>query len=348
MNFKNNKKQECSKLITVALSIYVIAAALLNTSCAPKNSASEQSYSAPTETTSNILGGVLGDAKFQSSAGVVGLLILSTDASGKEHQSICTGTLIDKKVVLTAAHCIADPGLTNIIVIFDQDFNKITDSRLRFALTGRVHEKFLDGVNNADPSSSTTNWNDLALLGLNEDAPSDVAVTKLAPAATAIKKGQSLTLAGYGITTAVIRKIAKSKNGKPLLDLKGEPVIQELPGEGDGVLRKVDGILVSQVMNDNRELMLDQKKLKGACHGDSGGPAYMKSADGSLLQVGVTSRGLEALGNCNVASVYTSTVAYADWIKSTTDSLLLEIAEILKQAALPQQPAEPVKPAVGG
>jgi secreted trypsin-like serine protease len=354
MNFKIDSKQESSKNFSFLVILLITVTGALSTSCAPKKSSSDQIYSNSPTSSSNILGGVLADAQFQNTTGVVGLLIFSTDMLGKEHQSICTGTLIDKKVVLTAAHCIADPGLTNVIVIFDQDFSKITESRLRFALTGRVHENYLAEVNHADSQSITANWNDLALLGLNEDAPADVTLAKLAPAATNIKKGQELTLSGYGITNAIIRKIAKGKNGKPLVDLKGQPVIQELAGQGDGVLRKVDGILVSQVINDSKELLLDQKKLKGACHGDSGGPAYMKDADGSMVQVGVTSRGLEALGNCNVSAVYTSVSAHADWINSSKDSLLLAIDEILKSEAAQanaaesaQQPAEPVMPEIG-
>ena len=335
MNFKGNTKQAC--LSTIGS---VLVASLLSFSCAP-NKTAEQEYAARTESNSQIVGGVTADANYQNANGVVGLLMTTQNSLGMESQSICTGTLIDKRIILTAAHCIATPGLSNIIVFFDHDMQKATENRLRFALTGTVHEKYMTEVKDNDPNAAVANWNDIALLVLNEDAPADVKIAKIAAPGTALKKGNSLTLAGFGITNAVIRKEVK-KNGKT--------VVQELAGVGDGILRKVDGILVAQTINNDHEIVLDQKK-KGACHGDSGGPAFLKAADGSVIQVGVTSRGLEKLGNCNTQSVYTSVIAHNAWIKTGSADLLKQAVEIEKQmaeqAAAEQNKATPeVKPEV--
>ena len=317
MNFKGNKKQ--ASLLTVGS---LLTASLLSFSCAP-NKSSEQQFSGQAESNSNIVGGVLADTNYQSSNGIVGLLITSQNLLGQEQQAICTGTLIDKRLVLTAAHCIAEPGLSSVIVFFAKEMQSATQDRARFALTGTVHELFQAEIKPNDPNASLANWHDIAMLVLNEDAPADVKPAKLAAAGTVLKKGGTLTLAGFGITTAVIRKEVK-KNGKT--------IIQELEGVGDGTLRQVDGMVIANMANNNNEIVLDQKK-KGACHGDSGGPAFLKNADGSMLQVGVTSRGLEKLGNCNVQSVYTSTIAHMDWIKTTSVDLLKQAEEILKKAA---------------
>lgn len=340
MNFKGNKKQASLRSVGSLL-----IASLLAFSCAP-NKSSEQQYSGQLDSNSNIIGGVLADDKYQSSNGVVGLLITSQNFLGQEQQSICTGTLLDKKIVLTAAHCIAEQGLSSVIVFFAKDMQSATEDRVRFALTGTIHEQYQTEIKPNDPNAALANWHDIAMLVLNEDAPADVKPAQLAPAGTVLKKGGTLTLAGYGITNAVIRKEVK-KNGRS--------IIQELAGVGDGTLRKVDGIVISSLVNNDNEIVLDQKK-KGACHGDSGGPAFLKNADGSVVQVGVTSRGLEKLGNCNVQSVYTSTIAHMEWIKTTSVDLLKQAEEILKQAAedktaapVQETPgAAPVVPVVAG
>lgn len=329
MNFTGNKKQ--ASLLTVGS---LITASLLSFSCSPNSKTTQLQFADQPEQSSNIVGGVLADANYQAENGIVGILITSQNFLGMESQSICTGTLVDKKLILTAAHCIAEPGLTSVIVFFAKDMQEATPERLRFALTGTVHEQFQAEIKPNDPNAGNANWHDIAMLVLNEDAPADVKLAKLAPAGTALKKGQTLTLAGFGITNAVIRKEVK-KGGKT--------VVQEIAGVGDGTLRKVDGIVIANMVNNDHEIVLDQKK-KGACHGDSGGPALLKTADGSSLQVGVTSRGLEKLGNCNTQSVYTSTIAHMDWIKTTSDSLLAQREEILKKAAEEQQKVEEEKP----
>jgi secreted trypsin-like serine protease len=53
------------------------------------------------------------------------------------------------------------------------------------------------------------------------------------------------------------------------------------------------------------EVMMDQRNGKGACHGDSGGPAYATGANGQLFLFGATSRLVNDPNNtCGVYTVF--------------------------------------------
>lgn len=327
MNFKSTTGKKSNALKS---SLSVIAALSLY-SCAPSEQSNTSQY---TETKmSSIVGGVTADSKFQNANGVVGLLILSENEMGMTSESVCTGTLIDRRVVLTAGHCVVTPGLKGVAVLFDTNISTAGEDRLRFAVNLDVHSHYLDVLRGLAPQEGLANRSDLALLVLNEAAPADVQTAELADASTLLQTGSKLLLAGYGNTNAVIRKIAKGKNGKPQVGLDGRPVMQEFESVGTGTLRSVDGITVLKTLSEGKEILLDQTKQKGACHGDSGGPAFLKRADGKLVQVGVTSRGTEALGNCNQSSIYGSTVAHLPWIKETAAALLTATEAAEKAAA---------------
>jgi secreted trypsin-like serine protease len=108
---------------------------------------------------------------------------------------------------------------------------------------------------------------------------------------------KKVTLAGYGVT---------------------EWWPAESYGEGAGILRRVDDIPMKNAMFSPTEVLLDQTKKKGACHGDSGGPAIVLSGDHYYL-FGVTSRGYPPNGmdDCTSQSVYTNILSYMDWIADT-------------------------------
>lgn len=246
----------------------------------------------------NIVGGVDSTAAFQKENGIVGLLIQSIDGE----EGLCTGTLIAKRIVLTAAHCLMSSSrIQSIAVIFTTDAAKLTKETVRFAVRVRAHELF--------PSSAGRSgaWNDIALLKLNEDAPTDVKLVQLPSAPFGFSKPRQLTAktpiiqAGFGKTVATRGPASETT-------------------DTSGVLRQVSGIEVISVIQSGKELLLKEDG-KGSCNGDSGGPAFTKSFLGKLTQVGINSRGTDPT-NCIGVGIFTSVAAHLDWIKTNSASLM--------------------------
>ena len=89
---------------------------------------------------------------------------------------------------------------------------------------------------------------------------------------------------------------------------------------GAGTLRVVD-VSISDAKYSKTEVLLDQTQGKGACHGDSGGPAFIKTKE-NLKLWGVTSRGSGSGENdCSGYSIYTRINSYTRWINSTVVDL---------------------------
>jgi len=257
----------------------------------------------------DIVGGAKSSAAAQKEAGVVGIVMVTDDGMG-----ICTGSLIDKRIVLTAAHCLdeSEGAIRKMYVVFAPDLSKATRDNVRAAVTGVANEAFRPS------QDKSVTWNDVALIKLSDDAPADFKMARLPSSSTdaALKPGVKVMQIGFG-------KAEASRN--PTKDTSG-------------ILRSVSGIPLVDKSADGRELHFNEA-TKGSCNGDSGGPAFIRDADGKLTQVGLDSRG-NLTDSCLGVGIYTNVAVQLDWIKSHSAKLLAE-----STPAVPATPAAPVAPA---
>ncbi len=211
-------------------------------------------------------------------------------------QNFCTGTLVAKNIVITAAHCIKDFAdmlnisteelITRIRIGFGtQVVKNEADTKVSFEIIKQVliHPDYTGGmVRNA----KRVPMPDLALILLENDAPeTTVPATLGSNLSHLIKSGTPLTLAGYGVTSGVQKTLATQ-------------------------LMKVD-VTITNPKVTSAQFSYNVINRKTACMGDSGGPAYVKTEDGNLTVIGVTSWGDRT---CTSIGVYTSIPAFSEFI----------------------------------
>jgi hypothetical protein len=148
-----------------------------------------------------------------------------------EKGSLCTGTLITRTHVLTAAHCL--PHQVNSLRIFTGlskgDKTSVLDA-VSFVATPQWNTRH----------SETTDRGDLAIIKVSGDLPRDYKPIQFISAGS-LMEGQEVLIAGYGRTDG------KAKTGA-------------------GRLRK-GMALVSNPHHGQSEVLFDQRHGKGSCHG---------------------------------------------------------------------------------
>ncbi|WP_413581836.1 S1 family peptidase [Bdellovibrio sp. HCB288] len=197
--------------------------------------------------------------------------------------ALCSGTLIAENIVLTAAHCVAgDPKALQ--VHFNNEMKKSTPEQIRKVDAGFVNTDY-------DPQRKE-NTADIALLRFRGGLPLGYGPAKRLKNSGALVEGITVRIAGYGLNRSWVIK------------------------SGAGTLRTTE-LVVADPHFSATEAMLKQSLKRGACSGDSGGPAYL-DIGGELHLWGVLSRG-DALPtrltpDCFMLSVYTRADVYAKWI----------------------------------
>lgn len=192
---------------------------------------------------------------------------------------LCTGVLMPNNIVITAAHCIGT-STDKMSLYFETDLSETSKA---YVVDKVIVSPYWEGR-----QYEATDIGDIALIHFLGDAPADSVPAKLIPDSLAVLEGEEIFVAGYGISDG-------------------------LTGDGAGFLRKTK-VFLSELDFAQSESLVDQTHGTGVCHGDSGGPGFVK-IEGEFYLWGVASRGInDHDGNCLASAAFTNIRFYAVWI----------------------------------
>ncbi len=289
--------------------------------CAPPSQNSSSNLSSLSDEAGIVNGQTVGgsDPIAQSTVGLVFEVSQDTPHGTVTGTSLCTGSLVSANVVLTAAHCLE--GVQRGAVIFSLNVESGTASDARGIDKVIVHPKASLGAPN-------NNWNDLALVRFTGGLPNGYSpISHVLTSVKLLSNGMNVILAGYGATGM---GLTSANAGKFLRSLRpsgpGPSPTPSAPSEnsrqpqaiGTAILRKVD-VELTQAAFSQTELMFNMSANGGgACHGDSGGPAFAMLGN-QLTLIGVTSRSATPAGGltCKDGSIYTNVGAFGSFIQAS-------------------------------
>ena len=250
---------------------------------------------APVEETSKILGGV------QAAPGAwpwIAALLYANDSNVYSAQ-FCSGVLIDKSWVLTAAHCVQGMSAQGIqVAVGAWDLTAFTGSRTPVRSI-RIHPQF----------SSTSLYNDIALVELS--VPSSIQPITLFSGESVDNTppsllGKLVTVLGWGVADSTT-----SWYYPEILRQVSLPVVAD---------STCNDIYINPVLPS--QFCAGYWEGKDACEGDSGGPAVVQ-VDGQWVHAGIVSAGVSCQEYFGWYGKYTRTSAYLSFIRQYAPSVVV-------------------------
>ena len=249
----------------------------------------------PIDATSKILGGV------QAAPGAwpwIAALLYANDSNVYSAQ-FCSGVLIDKSWVLTAAHCVQGMSAQGIqVAVGAWDLTAFTGSRTPVRSI-RIHPQF----------SSTSLYNDIALVELS--VPSSIQPITLFSGESVDNTppsllGKLVTVLGWGVADSTTSWYYPEILRQVSLPVVADSTCNDI---------YINPVLPSQFCSGYWE-------GKDACEGDSGGPAVVQ-VDGHWVHAGIVSAGVSCQEYFGWYGKYTRTSAYLSFIRQYAPSVVV-------------------------
>jgi secreted trypsin-like serine protease len=246
---------------------------------------------------SNIVGG----EKLEEMTDIRSSTVLVLFAGGTHSAAVCTGTLIASDIVLTAAHCTPSKERGSALIGFG---NNIEESfgKAKYPPVAVIDAKTDPLYDESDLGKNSVH--DIALLKLSAGVPESFKIRNLPEKNFVVASSDELEMIGFGRTSedqadaGILHhtSIAASQITSTIYD--GETKMDyALPGN----------IAVLQPTN-------------GVCNGDSGSPLFVKSADGKVTLIGVTSKSGNIQNDamrCHGYSLFVDVRSQLKWITAT-------------------------------